>query len=103
MTTVTAARLEWERGHRRFEDETHDHADAGVLHAQRDIVVEELRRRVGSTFTLAELAAVYDDSDRWLAELIEERAPTRGWSRTVSVAGDAAFYAFSRQALDYTP
>ncbi len=30
-----------------------------ALHAQRDIVVEELRRRVGSTFTLAELAEVY--------------------------------------------
>ena len=101
---MTAARLEWEEGHRRFESEARD-AGAGPmsLHAQRDVVLEELRRRVGSTFTLAELVAVYTESERWLSEVIEERAPSRGWARTASVAGDAAFHAYSRQALDYAP
>lgn len=103
MTTVGSARHEWEEGQRRFESEALDAARTEALHAQRDAVVEELRRRVGSTFTLAELAAVYADSDRWLAEVVEERSPTRGWARTVSVAGDAAFHAYSRQALDYAP
>jgi hypothetical protein len=103
MTTVTSARLEWEQGNRRFEDEVGADVGAEVLHSQRDVVLEELRRRVGSTFTLAELAAVYAESDRWLSEVIEERVPTRGWSRTVSLAGDAAFHVYSRQALDYAP
>ena len=47
--------------------------------------------------------AVYVDSDQWLSEVIEERAPSRGWARTATVAGDAAFHAYSRQALDYAP
>jgi hypothetical protein len=103
MATVTTARLEWEDGHRRFESEARDPGRAEVLHQQRGILLEELRRRVGSTFTLAELVAVYTESERWLSEVIEERAPSRGWARTASVAGDAAFHAYSRQALDYAP
>jgi hypothetical protein len=103
MTTVTSARHDWEEGQRRFEAEARDTVRGAALHAQRDAVVDELRRRVGSTFTLAELAAAYVDSERWLAEVIEERAPSRGWARTASIAGDAAFHAYSRQALDYTP
>ena len=100
MTTVDSARHDWEEGQRRFEAEALDAARAAALHAQRD---EELRRRVGSTFTRAELAAAYADSDWWLSEVIEERVPSRGWARTASVAGDAAFHVYSRQALDYAP
>ena len=104
MTTVTTARLEWEEGQRRFESEAaRDPRRAAALHEQRGVVVEELRRRVGATFTLAELAAAYGESERWLSEVVAERAPSRGWATTASVAGDAAFYAYSRQALDYAP
>ena len=56
MTTVSAARREWEDGNRRFEEEARDPARADALHAQHDAILEELRRRVGTTFTLAELA-----------------------------------------------
>lgn len=101
--TVTSARHDWEDGQRRFETEAQEPARADTLYAQRDAVVEELRRRVGSTFTLAELAAAYADSDEWVAEVIAERVPSRGWARTASVAGDAAFHVYSRQALDYAP
>ena len=34
---------------------------------------------------------------------IEERAPSKGWARTVAIAGDAAFHAYSRGAQDYVP
>ena len=37
-----------------------DAARADALHRQRDAVLEELHRRVGGVFTLAELADVYD-------------------------------------------
>jgi hypothetical protein len=46
---------------------------------------------------------VYSDSERWLREVIEERAPSRDWPRTASVVADAAFHVYSRQALDYAP
>jgi hypothetical protein len=103
MTTVSAARLEWEQGDRRFAEEAHDAARADALHRQRDAVLDELRRRVGGIFTLGELAAAYESSERWVSEVIEERAPSRGGARTVSVAADAAFHAYSRGAQDYAP
>jgi hypothetical protein len=103
MTTVAVARQEWQEGHRRFEREVREEGRSDVLHDQRDAVLEELRRRIGTTFTLAELVALYDGSERWLREVIEERAPSRGWVRTASLAGDAAFHAYSRQAQDYVP
>ena len=70
--TLTSARHDWEEGQRRFDAEALDAARGEALYAQRDAVVEELRRRVGSTFTLAELAAAYADSDQWVPEVIEE-------------------------------
>lgn len=103
MTTVTAARREWDDGNRRFAEAAREPSRADVLHRQRDILLEELRRRVGAVFTLTELAAAYEGSERWMLAVIEERAPSRGWARTVAIAGDAAFHAYSRGAQDYEP
>jgi hypothetical protein len=103
MTTVEAARREWEAGHRRFVEEASDPARANQLHRQVEVITEELRRRVGSTFTLGELASAYERADGWVLEVVSERAPSRDWVRTVSVAGDAAFHAYSRSAQDYEP
>jgi hypothetical protein len=103
MTTVEAARQEWEAGHRRFLQEASDPARADLLHGQLDVIADELRRRVGGTFTLAELASAYDDAERWVLEVVGERAPTRGWARTATLAADAAFHAYSRGAQDYEP
>ena len=103
MTTVAAARREWEDGNRRFAEAARDPARADALHRQREAVLDELRRRVGAIFTLAELARAYDGSERWLRQAVDERAPTRGGARTVSLAGDAAFHAYSRSAQDYEP
>jgi hypothetical protein len=103
MATVAAARREWEDGSRRFAAAARDPARADALHRQREAVLDELRRRVGTIFTLAELASAYDGAERWLREVIDERAPSKGGARTVSLAGDAAFHAYSRAAQDYEP
>ena len=103
MSTVESARREWDDGSRRFQEEARDPARADVLHRQLDAVTEELRRRVGGTFTLAELARAYDDSERWVLGVVGERAPSKGWARTASLAADAAFQAYSRGAQDYEP
>ena len=100
---VSAARREWEDGNRRFVEGARDPARADTLHRQRDAVLDELRRRVGAVYTLAELATAYDTSERWLQAIVEERAPSKGWASTVSVAGDAAFHAYSHGAQDYEP
>ena len=42
-------------------------------------------------------------AERWVLQAVEERAPSKGWARTASLAADAAFHAYSRGAQDYEP
>jgi chorismate-pyruvate lyase len=100
---VLAARNDWEQGYKRMLDEARDPASAERLLAQINAVTAELRRRVGATFTLRELTEAYLDSERWAREAVAEHAPAPGWSRTLSLVGDAAFYLYARGAVDYTP
>ena len=102
-SAVDSARRDWEDGNRRFELASRDAAAAERLSRQFDLISAELRRRVGSTFTVAMLAGVYEGSDAWTLQAIEEDAPTPGWARSVSMVGDAAFHVYARGAVDYTP
>ena len=61
----------------------------------------ELRRRVGQTYSLAELTEAYRDAERWAREAVEERAPSAGWPRDLALVLAAAFYAYQRGATDY--
>jgi hypothetical protein len=102
-TDLESARRDWEDGYRRLAVATRDPAAAERLHRQVDVVTDELRRRVGGTYTLAELARAYAGSDSWARHAVEERAATPGWARTLSIVGDAAFHIYARGALDYEP
>jgi hypothetical protein len=100
---VESARRDWEEGYRRLLAEARDPSAAERLHAQVDAVTDELRKRVGATFTLAELAGAYQRSERWTREAVSERAPAPGWPRTLAIVGDAAFHLYARGAVDYEP
>jgi len=100
---LASARSEWEDGYGRLLEEARDPARADSLHAQVDAVTAELRRRVGATFSLRELAAAYPDSERWTREAVSDLSPSAGWPRTLSLVGAAAFHLYARGALDYTP
>lgn len=101
--TLEGARRDWEDGYRRFELETRGEPAGERMRLQFDVVSAELRRRVGGTFTLAELVAAYGGSDVWIRQAIEEYAATPHWARAVSTVGDAAFHVYARGALDYRP
>ena len=73
------------------------------LRLQLDVVTDELRKRVGQTFTLDELAGAYERSDSWTRHVVSEHAATPGWPRTVSLVADAAFHLYQRGAVDYKP
>src|SRR5438270_897711 len=64
--------------------------------AELDAVTAELRRRVGQSFTLAELADAYATSEPWAREAVAETEPARGWPRRLSTITDAAFHLYSR-------
>jgi hypothetical protein len=101
-SVLESTRQEWKEGHRRLQAAADDRLRYDRLLAEVDIVLEQLRRRVGQTFTLAELAAAYGDADRWVQEgLAEEAAP--GWPGRAATVQDAAFHLYSRGAVDYRP
>ena len=101
--SVDSFRQEWEEGNRRLEGLAHERARYLRLLEQVEIVTDELRRRVGQTFTLAQLADAYVDAERWSRDAIAERAPAPGWAATVSLVEDAAFHRYQRGAVDYEP
>jgi hypothetical protein len=92
---VEHARQQWEEGHRRLQSYSDDRALV-QLQAQVRLVVDELSRRVGQTFTLAELAHAYNDADRWLYDVL-------GPARDLTIVQDAAFHLYARGAVDYAP
>ena len=104
MTIVTeAVRREWEDGYRRFESAAREPVASERLLAQLEVVTAELRRRIGQTFTLDELAAAYERSDAWVRDAISEHAASPGWPRNVALVEDAAFHLYQRGAVDYSP
>ena len=94
-------RQEWEEGDRRLEDERDDRRRYERLLEQLAIITDELRKQVGQTYTLEELAAAYRGAERWAREAVEERAPSAGWPRDLALVVAAAFYAYQRGAVDY--
>ncbi len=97
----TLVRQEWEEGDRRLEDERGDRRRYERLLEQVSIVTDELRKQIGQTYSLDELAAAYRDAERWAREAVEERAPSAGWPRDLALVLAAAFYAYQRGAVDY--
>jgi hypothetical protein len=61
------------------------------------VIVEELRRRLGSSFVLDELADLYGESTDWATEL----ADRRGAGTDSAAVVDAAFALYAREASNY--
>lgn len=100
-SALDLVRHEWEEGHHDLEAERADRARYRRLLHQVEVVTDELRRRVGGTFTLGELAAAYRDSDAWARQAVADRAPGPGWPRDLALVLAAAFHGYQRGASDY--
>jgi hypothetical protein len=96
-------RREWELGYGRLQQELAEAPRGEPMLAELDAVTAELRRRVGQSFTLAELADAYAASEPWARESVSETEPARGWPGRLSTITDAAFHLYSRGAVDYEP
>jgi len=98
-------RHEWEESARRLEASAGDRDRYAALLGQLEIVTAELRKRVGQTYTLADLARAYGDAERWAAAVLAEREEEvpPWWPQTLSMILGAAFHAYARGAVDYAP
>ncbi|MBD0289789.1 MAG: hypothetical protein ICV74_00930 [Thermoleophilia bacterium] len=102
---LEAARVQWEEGVRRIEAARRDVPRYQHLMLLVDAVSDELRRRVGQTFTLADLARAYDGAEDWVREVVLDASPRRGGTaaRDSALVQDAAFGRYARGATDYRP
>lgn len=92
---IENALFQWEDGERRLR-ETGD----TVRHQLEDavyVVLAELRRRLGSSFTLSELADLYGGGVDWANDL----ALRAGAGTDSPWVVDSAFGRYSREAADY--
>jgi hypothetical protein len=105
MTSLPAARHQWDEGKRRLAGEGEDTARSRHLDLLVDAVIDELRRRLGQTFTLSELVGAYDGADDWVREVIVTAMPPRSRAsvRDAAVIQDAAFARYAQGAVDYSP
>jgi len=94
--SAESTRQEWEEGYRRVQAAHGDPRRYRALMADVDIVRDELRRQIGQTFTIAELARVYHDADPWMREVVSD-------SHALPTIGAAAFHLHARGATDYAP
>jgi hypothetical protein len=99
---IDIARVEWERAYRELSSATPPKRQHNLL-AALEAVTDQLRRRVGQTYTLAQLMRAYADVERWGREAVSETAEYDGWVRDLSLVEDAAFHLYARGALDYEP
>lgn len=103
VADVQSARLEWEDANSRLEQALRDPLRVEALEVQLELVLRELRKRVGATYTLQELGDAYRTAEPWVRDVLAEHSPSRDWPVTLSMVEGAAFHAYSRGALDYQP
>jgi hypothetical protein len=98
---VENAVLQWEEGYRRVQDSRSEPALYRALGRTVLAVQDELRKRLGSRFSVSELAAVYREGTDWTLDFSMRARPEdlAGWDP--SAAADAAFYLYMRQAADF--
>jgi hypothetical protein len=98
---VENAVFQWEEGYRRLAAARSEPAVYRLLGKLVVAVQDELRKRLGSSFSVVELASLYRQGTDWPTELALAAMPEEGVSVDPAVAADAAFYLYMREASDF--
>ncbi|HXR59966.1 MAG TPA: hypothetical protein VN732_01435 [Solirubrobacterales bacterium] len=92
------ALFQWESGKRSLE-EIEEPRQRRMADRVVDAIREELRRRIGPTFSAAELADLYGEGTDWCQQVALDVAPAiEGDAQSL---GDAAFWLYLRGASDF--
>jgi hypothetical protein len=97
------ARQHWDEGNRRVEALRNDARRYRELLEQIEVVLGELRKRVGQTFTLHELAHAYQGADDWARDAVDLADPEAPPPPDMPAVAGAAFHQYARGATDYRP
>jgi hypothetical protein len=102
---INSARQQWEDGRRRLGEASVDPVRYQQLCDLVGTVVSDLRRRLGSHFTMAELAAAHGVADDWVRDLVRDSLPEkpRVGVGDAALVQDAAFASFARGSVDWRP
>jgi hypothetical protein len=92
------AMYQWEEGARALA-EIDDARERRMADRVVNAIREELRRRIGPTFTAAQLADLYGEGTDWAAQVASDVAPAME-GRGQEIA-DAAFWAYLKSAGDF--
>jgi hypothetical protein len=92
------ALFQWESGKRRLE-EIEDPRQRRLADRVVDATREELRRRIGPTFSAEELAELYGKGTDWCQQVALDVAPSM--EEEAQSLGEAAFWLYLRGATDF--
>jgi hypothetical protein len=90
---------QWQQGERRLKDAPPERRP--TLERVVEVLVGELRRRLGGRFSAQELVDLYGGSTAWCLQLAMKTAPEDPWAWAAGVVVDAAFARYLREAADY--
>ena len=100
---LESARQQWEDGRRRVARAQPGSAESRRLASELELVLAELRRRLGQTFTLEQLASAYDEAAEWAQVVLFDARPEDAPPPDTATVTDAAFDVYARGASDYRP
>ncbi len=81
--------FDWRAGEKRVEDATP--GERLALERVVEALVAELRRRIGITFTVDELACLYDQGTDWGLDVAQRGDPNGPWAWEAAIDADTAF------------
>jgi hypothetical protein len=99
VSALDNALYQWQQGERRLAQASPERSV--LLQRIVDALVDELRKRLGGRFSAEELADLYARGTSWCLQLAIGIAPEDPWAWDASVAIDAAFARYLREAVDY--
>jgi len=98
---VESAIYQWEEGDRRVSDLSRDPELARLLERAVEAVRDELRRRIGPTFSASELADLYSQGTDWCLAAARRTDPARASALDPQAVTDGAFWRHLRAASDW--
>jgi hypothetical protein len=94
--------FQWEEGASRLRELSRQPRVARTASRAVDAIRDELRRRIGPTFSAQELAELYAGGTDWALEAARHAAPLEAVDLDTEAIVDGAFYLYLRGAYDYS-